>query len=105
MYFDRFPIADLRKDPSQRLAWWRRNLRQEVLELQLSKPQFKTKLGGASADGASELEFTCRSVRGKIEMLIDFCLPLYNYVCGKGNSYIWLNVSRESGSDKTPCRQ
>ena len=68
-YFDvcRFPIADLRKDPSQRLAWWRRNLRQEVLELQLSKPQFRTKLGGASTSGStSELEFTCRSVRGML---------------------------------------
>ena len=87
-YFDvcRFPIADLRKDPSQRLAWWRRNLRQEVLELQLSKPQLRTKLGGASTSGStSELEFTCRSVRGMLlnykEKLTEIRKELKVFIC------------------------
>lgn len=59
----RFPIADLRKDPAQRLAWWRRNLRQEKLELLLSKLSFNTETGADSRK--SEIVFECRSIQGK----------------------------------------
>lgn len=59
----RFPIADLRKDPSKRLQWWKRNLRPEVLRLELSKLRVLTELGVAES-AAQNVEIKCRSLRG-----------------------------------------
>lgn len=78
----RFPVADLRKAQSERLAWWRRNLRHEILELQVTKPLFRTKIGATSPDGASVMEFTCRSLRGKF-----YLLCIFRYITGRKFTY------------------
>ncbi|GAB1600117.1 autophagy-related protein 2 homolog B-like [Argonauta hians] len=62
----RFPIPDLRCEPQlNRLPWWKRNLRQEVLVLKLNDASFHTILN--SSDTSNIYELKCHSLNGSLE--------------------------------------
>ncbi|XP_029634311.1 autophagy-related protein 2 homolog B isoform X1 [Octopus sinensis] len=62
----RFPIPDLRSEPQvDRLPWWKRNLRQEVLVLKLNGASFHTILN--SNDSRKIYELKCHSLNGSLE--------------------------------------
>ncbi|KAL5009376.1 hypothetical protein ScPMuIL_014957 [Solemya velum] len=59
----RFPIPDLRKGSQvDRLPWWLRNLREEVITLELSDAGFQTSY--ISNQSVQQFEFTCREGLG-----------------------------------------
>lgn len=64
LFFDRFPIPDLRNGSEvSKLPWWQKNLRDELLMLDLQEARFQTSF--LSNQPLQQLELSSRNILGK----------------------------------------
>lgn len=65
-FYDRFPIPDLRNGSEvTKLPWWQKNLRDELLILDLQEARFQTSF--LSNQPIQQVEVSSRNVLGKPE--------------------------------------
>ena len=64
LFFDRFPIPDLRNGSEvSKLPWWQKNLRDELLVLDMQEARFQTSF--LSNQPLQQLELSSRNILGK----------------------------------------
>lgn len=80
VFFDRFPIPDLRSvHDMDRVPWWQQNLHPEVLILETKDITLKTAVDGDA--NQSKYEFQCRDLHGNIFIFVCklFYLSFFNH--------------------------